>query len=394
MREMTDPSGGFYSTQDADSEGEEGKFFVWEPKELEELLGSADARLVAAYYDVTQGGNFEGKNILHVDHDVETVAKRAGVTPDQLQAALDRSRPKLFAAREKRIKPGRDEKVLTEWNGMMLRAFAYAAGALGRDDYRRTAEANAEFLLRELRTADGRLLRSWAPASLTGDVPQAKLNAYLEDYANVIDGLVELYQLTFDLRWLQAAKDLADTMIEQFWDERHGGFFQTSHDHEALVARPKDFVDNATPSGNSVATDVLLRLHALTGEERYFTLAETILLMLREGMARQPLAFGHLLCALERAISRPQEIAIIGDPADARTQALLAEVRSRFLPNTVLAGAATDEAATEAAIVVPLLADRIQVRGLPTAYVCENFACQLPVTEAKGLAQQLNVQIR
>ena len=155
----------------------------------------------------------------------------------------------------------------------------------------------------ELCTADGRLLRSWAPAALTGDVPQAKLNAYLEDYANVIDGLVELYQLTFDLRWLHAAKDLADTMIEQFWDERHGGFFQTSHDHEALVARPKDFVDNATPSGNSVATDVLLRLHALTGEERYYTLAETILLMLREGMARQPLAFGHLLCALERSIS-------------------------------------------------------------------------------------------
>ncbi len=206
----------------------------------------------------------------------------------------------------------------------------------------------------------------------------------------MIDGLVELYQLTFDLRWLQAAKDLAGTMIEQFWDERHGGFFQTSHDHEALVARPKDFVDNATPSGNSVATDVLLRLHALTGEERYYTLAETILLMLREGMARQPLAFGHLLCALERAISRPQEIAIIGDPADARTQALLAEVRRRFLPNTVLAGAATDEAAAEAAIVVPLLADRVQMRGLPTAYVCENFACQMPVTDSLALARQLD----
>ncbi len=394
IREMTDPSGGFYSTQDADSEGEEGKFFVWEPKELEEILGSTDARLVAAYYDVTQGGNFEGKNILHVDHDLDAVAKRAGVTPDQLQAALDRNRPKLFAAREKRIKPGRDEKVLAEWNGMMLRAFSYAAGALGRDDYRRTAEANAEFILRELRTSDGRLLRSWAPASLTGDVSQAKLNAYLEDYANVIDGLVELYQLTFDLRWLQAAKDLAGTMIEQFWDERNGGFFQTSHDHEALVARPKDFVDNATPSGNSVATDVLLRLHALTGEERYYTLAETILLMLREGMARQPLAFGHLLCALERSISRPQEVAIIGDRADARTHSLLAEVRRRFMPNTVVAGAATDEAARVAAPVVPLLADRVQVRGMPTAYVCENFACQLPVTEARGLTQQLNLRNR
>ena len=389
IREMTDPSGAFYSTQDADSEGEEGKFFLWDPKELEELLGSADAHLVAAYYDVTTHGNFEGKNILHVDHDLDTVAKRAGITPDQLRAALDRSRPKLFAARDRRIKPGRDEKVLAEWNGMMLRAFAYAAGALGRDDYRRAAEANAEFLLRELRTSDGRLLRSWAPAALTGDVPQAKLNAYLEDYANVIDGLVELYQLTFDLRWLQAARDLAGTMIEQFWDERNGGFFQTSHDHEGLIARPKDFVDNAVPSGNSVATDVLLRLHALTGDERYYTLAETILLMLREGMARQPLAFGHLLCALERVLGRSQEIAIIGDPADARTQALLAEVRSRFLPNTMTALAASDEAAQAAAIVVPLLAERGQIDGKPTAYVCENFACRMPVTEPMALATQL-----
>ena len=389
MREMTDTSGGFYSTQDADSEGEEGKFFLWEPGELGELLGVEDARLVAAYYDVTPRGNFEGKNILHVDYDLETVAARAGVSAGQLQAALDRSRPKLFAAREKRVKPGRDEKVLSEWNGMMLRAFAYAAGALDRADYRRAAEVNAGFLLRELRTPGNRLLRSWAAASLTGDAPQAKLNAYLEDYANVVDGLVELYQLTFELRWLQAAQELADTMIEQFWDDHYGGFYQTSADHEALVARPKDFVDNATPSGNSVAADVLLRLHALTGEERYYTLAETILLLLREGMARQPLAFGHLLCALERAISRPQEIAIIGDPADARTQALLAEVRSRFLPNTVLAGAASDQAASEAALAVPLLAGRIQVRGRPTAYVCENFACQLPVTEARALAQQL-----
>jgi hypothetical protein len=389
VREMTDPSGAFYSTQDADSEGEEGKFFVWELRELEELLGT-DSWPVAKYYGATAHGNFEGKNILHVERDLEDAAAKAEVTPEFMAEALARSKPILFAAREQRIKPGRDEKVLTEWNGMMLRAFAYAAGALDREDYRRVAEANADFLLRELRTNDGRLLRSWAPASLTGASAQAKLNAYLEDYANLVDGLVELYQLAFDLRWLHAARDLADAMIERFWDQRQGGFFQTSHDHEALVARPKDFVDNATPSGNSVATDVLLRLHALTGEERYTTLAETILLVLREGMARQPLAFGHLLCALERAISRPQEIVVIGDLAGAGAQALWAEVRRRFLPNSVLAGAASDAAARDAAAVVPLLADRVQVRGLPTAYVCENFACQMPVTDSVALARQLN----
>ena len=286
-REMTDPSGGFYSTQDADSEGEEGKFFIWELEELDQVLGTQDARMVAAYYDVTTHGNFEGKNILHVDHDLETVAGKTGVTPDELRAALDRSRPKLFTEREKRVKPARDDKVLAEWNGMMLRTLAYTAGVFDRDDYRQLAEANAEFLLREMIVPGGRggsvvdrpqqglrLHRSWAPATLTGGAPQAKLNGYLEDYANVADGLIELYQLSFDLRWLQAARDLVDTMIEHFWDERQGGFFQTSNDHEALIARPKDFTDNAVPSGNSVATDVLLRLAALTGDDGYAGLAE------------------------------------------------------------------------------------------------------------------------
>jgi len=224
---------------------------------------------------------------------------------------------------------------------------------------------------------------------LTGSDPQAKLNGYLEDYANVADGLIELYQLTFDLRWLQAARDLADVMIEQFWDARNGGFFQTSNDHEALIARPKDFTDNAVPSGNSVATDVLLRLAALTGDEGYAGLAESILLLLRESMMRYPLGFGRLLSALEQTISRPQEIAIIGEPADARTQALLSEVRKRFLPNAVLAGAATDAAAASVAVLMPLLAGRSQTNGAPTAYVCENFACQLPVTEPQALARQL-----
>jgi hypothetical protein len=296
----------------------------------------------------------------------------------------------LFQAREQRVKPARDDKVLAAWNGLMLRAFAYAAGALEREDYRQVAEANAEFLLRELRTEDGRLLRSWAPASLTGGEPEAKFNAYLEDYANLIDGLVELYQLTFDLGWLQAARELADTMIDLYWDQANGGFYQTSHDHEALVARPKDFVDNATPSGNSVAADVLQRLTVLTGQDRYLAYAESILLALREAMARQPLGFGHLLGALERYLARPQEVAIIGDPDDPATRSLLTQVRSRFLPNTVVVLAPSAAAAAGMAELVPLLASRTQIDGQPTAYVCENFACQLPVTEPQALARQLD----
>ncbi len=398
VREMTDPAGAFYSSQDADSEGEEGKFFLWTPEELVALLGAADARLVAGYYEVTRTGNFEGRNILHVEQDVMTVARQLQVSVDEVTAALARSRPILLAARGQRSKPGRDDKVLAEWNGMTLRAFAYAAGVFDRADYRRVAEANAHFLLHEMAspsplTSGGLALsglhRTWAPASLTGGAPVARLNGYLEDYANVADGLIELYQLTFELRWLRAARQLADAMLTQFWDDEHGGFFQTSRDHETLLTRPKELLDNATPSGNSVAADVLLRLHALTGEERYLTHAEALLLLLRDAMARQPLAFGHMLAVLERLLGRAQEVVIVGDPASAATQRLLTVVRKRFLPHTVLAGAASDAAAQAAAVEIPLLAGRTQLNDAPTAYVCENFACQLPTTDPTILAGQL-----
>jgi len=395
VRDMTDPAGGFYSAQDADSEGEEGKFFVWKMEELVEILGADDARLVAAYYGVTEHGHFEGKNILHVPADLSTVARRMGVPAHQLRAVLDRARPRLLQVRQSRVKPGRDDKVLTSWNGLTLRAFAFAAAALSRDDYRLVAERNAEFLWRKLRTAEGRLLRVWAPASLTGDEPRARYNAYLEDYANLIDGLLALYQLNFDVRWLEFSRELADAMIEQFWDEEAGCFYQTSHDHEPLVARLKDVVDNAVPAGNSVAADIIGQLAVLTdGRTRasgrsYASYAEAILLLLREAMARQPLAFGHLLSALERRLVRPLEVAVVGPPADPRVQALLAEVRQRFLPQAVVVLAPSDEAARALAATIPLLAGRSQLGGQPTAYVCQNFACQLPVTDRQGLAAQL-----
>ncbi len=401
-REMRDPAGAFYSSQDADSEGEEGKFFLWTPQELTELLGAADARLAGGYYGVTPSGNFEGQTILHIPREAAVAAQQLGVDEAALRAALARSRPVLLAARQQRIKPGRDDKALAEWNGMTLRAFAYAAGAFGRADYRRIAEANAAFLLDHMSfsspstplTSEGLsfigLHRTWAPATLTGDAAEARLNGYLEDYANVADGLIELYQLTFAPRWLHAARALADAMLARFWDNEQGGFFQTSHDHETLLTRPREFVDNAVPSGNSVAADVLLRLYALTGEERYHSHGEAILLLLREAMARQPLAFGHLLGVLERALSRPQEIVVIGDPADPATLALLTEVRSRFLPHAVLAGAASEAAAQAAAVEIPLLADRTQFNGAPTAYVCENFTCHLPVSDPDALARELS----
>ncbi|MGH2367030.1 MAG: thioredoxin domain-containing protein [Chloroflexota bacterium] len=385
LREMTSPEGGFYSTQDADSEGEEGKFFLWTPAEVQALLGEEDGRLFGEYFDVTERGNFEGRNILHTPRFPDVVAHVAGVSEARLQEAIARGKGVLFEAREARIKPGRDEKVLTAWNGLMLRAFAEAAVVLERDDYRQAAIKNATFVLDRLRapSANGwRLFRSYKDG-------QAKLNAYLEDYACYADGLLALYEATFDLRWFEAARGMADTMVAQFADE--AGFFDTSADHEALLTRPKDLYDNATPSGNSVAAEVLLRLAAFTGEAGYRERAERLMAGLAPAMAQHPSAFGRLLCALDFSLGPTKEIALVGE-ADARdTRALVQTIFGRYLPTKVVALRHPGAEGEGAAERIPLLADRPQQGGQATAYVCEHFTCQLPVTEPAALAEQLDV---
>src|SRR5215212_2891907 len=377
-REMTHPEGGFYSTQDADSEGEEGKFFVWTVDEVDRLLGPEDGALFRAYFDVAPGGNFEHKSILHVAEPLERVAERLGVTPELLSAAVERGRPILHAAREERVHPGRDEKVLTAWNGMMLRAFAEAGAALERDDWVDVAVRNADFVLREI-WQDGRLLRTWKDG-------RAKLNGYLEDYANEADGLVALYEATFDPRWLDAARAIADVILDRFSDAESGGFYDTASDHEQLVTRPKDVFDNATPAGNSVAADVLTRLALLTGDERYRLGAESVLTVLGIIASEHPTSFGRLLCALDFVVGHPREIAIIG-PADSdETRALRRAVFGRFLPNRVVAGASGPVDGES----IPLLQDRPLRDGRPTAYVCEGYVCQAPVTSPEALAAQLD----
>jgi uncharacterized protein YyaL (SSP411 family) len=379
-REMTDPAGGFYSTQDADSEGEEGKFFVWTPDEIRAVLGEeADAFMVA--YGVTRHGNastgsahgFEGKNILEFVGDIEQ------------RPALAGARRKLFEAREQRVHPGRDEKVLTSWNGLMLAAFAEAARVLDRDDYRLVAERNADFLLQELRQENGRLLRTWkACPEGTEGTGEAKLNGYLEDYSYLIEGLLELYQTTFEPRWFVAAQELAETMIAHFRDPE-GAFYDTSDDHETLITRPRDLQDNATPSGNSVAVTALLKLAGLSNEIRYVDWAHEALAQMQPMMSQYPLGFGQWLQALEYALSKPREIAIVGDPEAPDTQALLSVVRDGYRPFQVVALiTARDEACQ-----VPLLQDRGLVNGRPAAYVCRDFACQAPVTEPDKLLAQL-----
>ncbi|HMF58577.1 MAG TPA: thioredoxin domain-containing protein [Pyrinomonadaceae bacterium] len=378
-REMTDAGGGFYSTQDADSEGHEGKFFIWTTDEIKEILGEEDARLFSAYYDVTATGNFEGENILNVRRSNEAVASSMNVSAELLSAALERGRSKLFEVREHRVKPGRDEKILTAWNGLMLASFAEAAAVLERDDYRSVALQNARFVLDNLRK-EGLLLRSYKDG-------QAKLNGYLEDYAFFAYGLVTLYETTGDMLWLREARAVADKMIEEFWDEEDGGFYYTGKSHEDLIVRTKDYFDNATPSGNSVAAGVLLRLATLLGDEDYSRKAVTIFRLLADAVKRHPSAFGRLLCALDFYLSTPKEIVLIGLEDGEETRAMKRAVWGRYLPNKVVVIAeVVDDQASQ---FVPLLRDRTMINSRSTAYVCQHYTCNRPATTPEELSKQL-----
>ena len=379
LREMTGEHGGFFSATDADSEGEEGKFFVWSPEEIEAVLGSEDATLFSAFFGVSQRGNFEGKNILNIPVKAANFAERQGVALERLVEVIQRGKEKLRLAREGREHPLLDDKALASWNGLMLRAFAEAGAALERQDYLDAAAKNAAFLLEDMRPK-GMLLRSYRQG-------QAKLPGFLEDYSFVADGLLSLYEATFQRRWLDAAVELADEMISLFWDEPQGCFYDTGRGHEELVVRPRDVFDNAQPCGGSVASDVLLRLSVVTGNEDYAAKAVAPLRTLAELMGRAPAGTGRWLAALDFYLSTPKEVAVIGPQDNPATSALLREVHGRYLPNRVLTGASGEGDAASSGL--PLLEGRGMVDGEPTAYVCEHYACQLPVTDAESLAAQL-----
>jgi uncharacterized protein YyaL (SSP411 family) len=358
VREMRDTNGGFYSTQDADSEGVEGRFYVWDRDEFEAVVGD-DAELLARYFNVTEYGNWEHHNILNVPRPPELFCKLEKISESELEAKVAAALPKLYAARERRVHPGRDEKILTDWNGLALRAFADAAAFLGRDDYRNVAEANAAFLFDKLWDGE-RLLHSFKDG-------RARFNAYLDDYANVADGLLSLYQLTFDERWLRRAESLAEIIVDRFGDDDQGGFFFTARGHEELIARTKDFFDNATPSGNSVAADVLLRLAALLGRDDFRKQAEQVFAAVENHLGQYASGFGRMLSAVDFAIGPSSEIALVGG-----TEPFLTAYRKRYLPRTVIAAGESDFA---------VLRGRSEVEGKPTAYVCENLSCKQPVND-------------
>ncbi len=306
-----------------------------------------------------------------------------GVSPEQLSAELAQGRATLLAAREERVWPFLDDKVLTGWNALMLAALAEAAAVLDRSDYLAAAEANATFLLAAMRDPAGRLLRSYREG-------EARLNGYLEDYAFLADGLLSLYEATFEPRWLREAQSLAESMLALFWDEDVAGFYSTGTDHEELLMRPQDFFDNAIPSGASAAAMALLRLGTLTGVPKYAQVANAALRSLRTTVTQQPIGYGHWLCAMDYALSTPREVVVVGDRADAATKALLEAVHSRFIPNKVVAGMASEDDPISDELA--LLEGRGLIGGRPTAYVCQNYACQLPVTDPNALLEQLGAK--
>jgi uncharacterized protein len=380
-REMTAPDGGFYSAQDADSEGEEGKFYVWTQAGIDAVLGTEDGALFRQYYGVTGAGNFEGSNILHVTRSGAEVADAAGIEPDLLEERLAGSRRKLYDARASRVWPARDDKVITSWNALMLHAFAVAARVLGDTAYLDTAVRNAEFLLRELRPG-GRLLRTWRDGT-------ARIDAFLEDHALLADALLSLYEATFDVRWVEEARALGDTVIERFWDDDDALFYDAPADGEPLIVRPRDVHDNPTPSGGAAATLMLLRLAVFTGESRYERIAARALHGMGGLLQHGPLAFGHLLAALDFHLATPQEVVIAGDAASADVRALLDVVNERYRPNTLLAMRRPQQSATDDET-VPLLAGRSTIDGQAAAYVCRRFTCQQPVTSPEALRRELD----
>ena len=384
LREMTSAAGGFYSAQDADSEGVEGKFFVWTPSEIDAILGKRDSEVFSSFYDVTPGGNWEDNSILHVVKDAQETAREFGLTLEETAGILDGGRAKLFQARERRVKPGLDDKVLTSWNGLMLAALAECAAAFDRADFLTAAVQNAEFIIATHGTRDEQGRFRLRRTSRGGD---AHLNACLEDYAFFADGLLWLYEATFDRRWLRCAEEIADTIVAIFADDTPGGggYFATSSDHEPLIQRPRDWDDNAVPSGNSVTVEVLQKIGLLTGKDEYRQMAANVLRKLAPILEKHPAGFARMLGALDLYLSTPKEVALVGDLESPAFHALRKPLRERYLPNRVIVGG-DGEQDTD----LPLLQDRKPRDGQPTAYVCQNFVCREPVNAADALSRQLD----
>ncbi len=381
MRDMTSPEGGFYSAEDADSEGEEGKFYVWTEDEITGVLGKDDAELIIKTYNVEGSGNFSeeasgektGSNILYLRRPLRELAQSFGMSADEFESRIDKSRKKLFAVREKRVHPHKDDKVLTDWNGLMIAALSKGASAFGDPLYSDAAKRAADFVLGKMRDGRGRLLHRWRD----GD---AGIGGSIDDYSFFIWGLLELYESTFDIKYLKAALDLQKEMTGLFWDDRNGGFYFTSHDAEELITRHKEIYDGAIPSGNSVAMLNLLRIGRITGDAAYDEMASKLAKAFSGTVEQAPMAYTQLLSSLDFAIGPSYEVVVVGDPASPDTKEMLSAFRKKYSPNKVLIFKGTGDVSGVTAI-AEFTKGQSSIDGKATAYVCLDHVCNLPTTD-------------
>jgi len=374
LRDMGHSEGGFYSTQDADSEGVEGKFFVWSEAELMRILGEDGGTVFCRMYDVTEGGNFEEKNILHLILTVEQASKYFRKDPGEIARVIAAAKQQLFSVREMRIKPFRDEKIITAWNGLVLSGLAEAIKISPQPSYIDAAVKTIDFIFAKL-FREGFLLHTYKDG-------QGKLLGYLDDYAFTAVGLLDVYEALSDRSALERAIELGEIMLREFWDDRSGGFFYTGVSHEKLISRAKPVFDASIPSGNAMATQLLLRLHHVTGEQRYFQYADKVLRSYYEAMENQPFGFAHLLCALDFYLEKPRDVVVVGERGDPRVEELLTRLHLLYQPNmTVQLTSVAELSETQS----PLLRGKSQIGGKPTVYVCDNFTCSAPVTSWEEL---------
>ncbi|WP_347273310.1 thioredoxin domain-containing protein [Candidatus Kuenenia sp.] len=380
LRDMTSPEGGFYSAEDADSEGIEGKFYVWKPEEIKEALGEKEGNIFCDFYDVSDIGNFEDKNILHADKPLHIAAKLENMPPDALEKLLANSRKKLLSIREKRIKPQKDTKIITSWNGLMISALSRGAQAMDEPKYANAAMRAADFILNTLLQENKILLRRYCEG-------EAAIAGFLDDYAFFVNGLIDLYEATFQEKYLQAALQMNEEMIKNFLDENEGGFFLNGKANEKLFTQTKDIYDGATPSGNSIALLNLLRLGRITGNPSYEALADNLIKAFSGAIIQNPSGYTQFMCALDFALGPAKEIIVAGEREGNDTKDIFREIGRRFLPNKVLLLHPTNGIFIEE--IAPYTKELTPIEGRVTVYVCENYSCKKPVSDKNSVIQLL-----
>jgi len=384
LRDMASPDGGFYSAEDADSEGEEGLFYLWTPQEVEEHLGKETGDLVCRFYNITAAGNFEeGRSIPHVRVSSQVFAKKEGIEPARFDSILSDARESLFQARKKRIHPLKDDKILTSWNGLMIAALAKGYQVFGDKEYADASRDAVDFILKNLRTAEGRLLRRFRQ----GD---AAYPGYLDDYAFFIWGLIELYEATFEISCLEEALALNEAMIDIFWDQEAGGLYFTGKGNESLITRSKELYDGALPSGNSVAALNFLRLGRMTGSVALEQKAEQLTQAFSRQVIDQPMAYTQLLVALDFMVGPSQEIVVAGDPDLKATKEMLGAIQRVFLPNKVLLLRPQGAQRKRLASLSPFVEAMVPIDDNPTVYICEQYTCQAPIKDLPMLESYLH----